>query len=82
MLAMFVTFATGTYSRAPADVLATVAVRATERLLGIITPWAPTASAVLKTAPKLCGSVIPSSTIIKGSWPYDFALSIMSSTET
>lgn len=40
--------------------MATVCVKATERLLGIMTPSTPEASAVLKIDPRLCGSSKPS----------------------
>lgn len=53
--------ATGTYSTAPADVLATVALSETLRRFGIRMPCTPVASAVRKSAPRLCGSSSSSS---------------------
>ena len=68
------------YSIAPADVFPTTAVSPTLLLLGIITPCAPAHSAVRIIAPRLCGSVILSSIIIKGFSPFDSAELIISST--
>src|SRR6266446_5782535 len=61
--AMFVTFAMGRCSLAPADDFATVPVTPAARLSGITTPSAPEASAVRRIAPRLCGSSTPSSTM-------------------
>ena len=74
-----VTLHTGTYSTAPADALATIGVICTDLLFGIITPWAPTASAVLIIVPKLCGSVISSNIMKNISSFVAFAFSINSS---
>ena len=82
MLAIFVTFATGVYSTAPAEVFATTLLRPTEFLFGIITPCAPTQFAVLNIAPKLCGSVILSQIIMKGGSFFSRALSRISFTLT
>ena len=78
----FVTFATGIYSIAPAEVFPTVAFSPTERRFGIITPCAPAHSAVLRIAPRLCGSVMPSRRMIKGSSPFALAAARISSTST
>ena len=80
VLARLVTLATGTNSTAPAEVLLTIAERPTARLLGIITPCAPQASAVLIIAPKLCGSVISSQIMMNGSSPFFLAISRISDT--
>ena len=57
-----VTATTGTVSAAPQAALATVALTPTARSLGTITACAPNASALRRQAPRLCGSVTPSST--------------------
>jgi len=67
---------------APAEALETAALRPAALLLGMITPWTPTASAVLKIEPKLCESSTPSRMTIKGSSPFDCAISKISSTST
>ena len=62
----FVTATTGTVSAAPHAALATVALTPTARSLGTITACAPNASALRRQAPRLCGSVTPSSTSSSG----------------
>ena len=74
------TRATGTWETAPAEVLATTAVRPAERRLGIITPWAPAHSAVRITAPRLWGSESSSQTTTRGGSPRSRAACRMSST--
>ena len=64
------TRATGSQLAAPAEVLNTVAFREALLRLGMITPSAPAASAVLIMAPRLCGSSISSHIIIKGLVPF------------
>src|ERR1041384_5489188 len=59
--ARLVTRATGKCSTAPADVLATASVMCAARRSGTMTALAPPHSAVLMTAPRLCGSSTPSS---------------------
>src|SRR5690606_1351814 len=61
-----VTRTTGTYSTAPAEALPTAGVRPAARRFGMITPWAPAASAVRRMEPKLWGSSIPSRRMKKG----------------
>ncbi len=63
--ARLVTVTTGTVSAAPLAALATVALTATARSLGMTTACAPKASALRRQAPRLCGSVTPSSTSSK-----------------
>ena len=60
--ARLVTAMTGTVSAAPLAAFATVALRPTARSFGTITACAPNASALRRQAPRLCGSVTPSST--------------------
>jgi hypothetical protein len=57
-----VTVTTGTVSAAPLAAFATVALTPTARSFGTITACAPNASALRRQAPRLCGSVTPSST--------------------
>ena len=80
--ARFVTFATGVYSSAPADVFITTLLTPALSCLGIITPCAPTQFAVLIIAPRLCGSVILSQMITNGLSPFSSAFSRMSFTDT
>lgn len=63
VLERLVTRITGTCCIAPVEALATVCVKATERLLGMITPSTPEASAVLNIEPRLCGSSKPSKSL-------------------
>ena len=58
---MFVTCATGTRASAPADVFQADAVTPTERRVGTMIPSAPKAAADRAIAPRLRGSVTPSS---------------------
>ena len=60
--ARLVTCANGTVSAAPAATLRTAGVRPTARSRGATTARTPAASAVRRQAPRLCGSVTPSST--------------------
>ena len=60
--ARLVTVMTGTVSAAPLAAFATVALTPTARSLGTMTACAPNASALRRHAPRLCGSVTPSST--------------------
>ena len=66
---MFVTLAIGRCSLAPAEDLATIDVTPAARRSGMTTPSAPAASAVRRTAPRLCGSSTPSSTTISECCP-------------
>ena len=59
---MFVTVINGTVSAAPLAALATVALSPAARSFGTMTACAPNASALRRQAPRLCGSVTPSST--------------------
>jgi hypothetical protein len=59
--------ATRACSLAPALALTAAAVTPTARSFGITTPLAPAPSAARKTAPRLRGSVTPSSTRTSGS---------------
>ena len=74
MFTILVTLHTGTYSTAPAEAFATTEVIWTDLLFGMITPWAPTASAVLIIVPRLWGSVISSKIIKNGSSPFLLAI--------
>ena len=58
---MLVTCATGTRASAPADVFQAEAVTPTERRVGTMMPSAPKAAAERAMAPRLRGSVTPSS---------------------
>jgi hypothetical protein len=64
--ARLVTIKYGTVSAAPLATLATVALIPAAWSLGAITAWAPAPSATRRQAPRLCGSVTPSSTKISG----------------
>ncbi len=64
--ARLVTMKYGTVSAAPLATLATVALTPTAWSLGAMTAWAPAPSATRRQAPRLCGSVTPSSTRISG----------------
>src|SRR3990172_6765448 len=64
--ARFVTATSGIDSAAPAATLVTVGERPALRSFGTITAWAPAASATRRHAPRLCGSVTPSSTRSSG----------------
>ena len=77
---ILVTRATFMYSTAPAEALATEAVRPTLRRLGMMTPCAPAHSAVRMMAPRLCGSLISSHTTSRGASPRSRAAERMSST--
>src|SRR5450830_1736579 len=59
--ARLVTVMYGTVSAAPLATLAAVAFKPTARSFGTITACAPTPSATRRQAPRLCGSVMPSS---------------------
>ena len=63
-----------------AEVLNTVALRDALLLLGMITPSAPAASAVLIIAPRLCGSAISSQMMMNGGLPFCRETSSISST--
>ncbi len=60
--ARLVTVTSGTVSAAPLAALATVALSPTARSFGTMSACAPNASALRRQAPRLCGSVTPSST--------------------
>ncbi len=60
--ARLVTIRYGTVSEAPLDTLATVAFTPTAWSLGASTTCTPAPSATRRQAPRLCGSVMPSST--------------------
>ena len=60
------TSAIGTYSTAPADALATVGVTCTERCRGSRTPVTPAPSQLRMMAPRLPGSVTPSTATRNG----------------
>ena len=64
--ARLVTMKYGTVSAAPLATLATVALMPAAWSLGAITAWAPAPSATRRQAPRLCGSVTPSSTSSSG----------------
>ena len=64
--ARFVTMKYGTVSAAPLATLATVALMPTAWSFGAITACAPAPSATRRQAPRLCGSVTPSSTSSSG----------------
>ena len=64
--ARLVTMKYGTVSEAPLATLATVALMPTAWSRGTITPCAPTPSATRRQAPRLCGSVTPSSSSSSG----------------
>src|SRR5690554_5899807 len=61
-----VTATRGTVSAAPQATLRTVGDRLADLSRGMITACAPAASALRRQAPRLCGSVTPSSTSSKG----------------
>ena len=63
VLERLVTRITGTCCIAPVEALATVCVKATERLLGMITPSTPEASAVLNMNPDYADLLKPSKII-------------------
>lgn len=71
----FDAMATGVRAAAPAEVFHALAVRPTERRCGTITPWPPNAATERMIAPRLRGSVIPSSATRSGSWPREMVLS-------
>ena len=77
--AKLVTMKYGTVSAAPLDTLATVALMPTAWSLGAITACAPAPSAQRKHAPRLCGSVTPSSTKINGASTFSMPSSSSSS---
>src|SRR6476620_11614569 len=62
----FAARATGTRAAAPADVFQALAVIPTERRSGTTTPWPPKAATERIMAPRLRGSVIPSSATTRG----------------
>ncbi|MNJ52180.1 hypothetical protein D3C77_475030 [compost metagenome] len=64
--ARLVTATSGITSAAPQATLRTAGVRVADLSFGTITARAPAASAVRRQAPRLCGSVTPSSTRISG----------------
>ena len=64
--ARLVTIKYGTVSAAPLATLATVALRPTAWSFGATTACAPAPSATRRQAPRLCGSVTPSSTSSSG----------------
>ena len=70
--ARLVTVTTGTVSAAPHAALATVALTPTARSFGTMTACAPNASALRRQAPRLCGSVTPSSTSSSGGFGQAF----------
>ena len=71
----------GTVSAAPLATLDTVALTPTAWSLGAITAWAPAPSATRRHAPRLCGSVMPSSTSSSGLPPTESSSSSVSSSE-
>src|SRR3984957_6913457 len=67
--ARFEAWATGNLASAPADAFQAPAVTPAVRRPGISTPAPPNAATDLATAPRLRGSVTPSSATISGGWP-------------
>ena len=78
---MLATRATGRRSAAPALDLMTVGVTDAPPRLGMTMPWAPHSSAERITAPRLCGSSMPSLSTRKGGSPFALAAASRSSTE-
>jgi len=66
---MFGACATRTLASAPADAFHAAAVTPADRRTGISTPSAPNAATDLATAPRLRGSVMPSSATTSGAEP-------------
>jgi hypothetical protein len=64
----FDAMATGMRAAAPAEVFHAEAVRPTERRCGMMTPWPPNAATERMIAPRLRGSVMPSSAPKSGFW--------------
>ncbi|CSB91071.1 Uncharacterised protein [Vibrio cholerae] len=64
--AKLVTRTSGTVSAAPHATLLTVAVSGADLSFGTMTAATPAASALRRQAPRLCGSVTPSSTNNRG----------------
>ena len=62
-------FFTGTRAAAPAEVFHAAAFRPTERRCGTMTPWPPNAATERMIAPRLRGSVTPSSATSSGFSP-------------
>ena len=76
----FGTSAMATRSVAPADALTAPGVTDAEPRDGITTPCAPSTSTLRAIAPRLCGSVIPSSRTSSAGCPARSATSSRSST--
>ena len=71
----FAAIATGVRAAAPAEVFHAAAVRPTERRCGTMTPWPPKAATERMIAPRLRGSVMPSSAMNSGTWPREMTVS-------